>query len=518
MKKDINFLNKYKHKIISNKNYNKFIGSYPRKKKVIMCHGVFDVVHPGHIRHFMYAKNKADILLVSLTSDKHINKGNYRPHVPENLRAFNLAALDVVDFVIIDSDKEPIKNIKKIKPEYFAKGFEYQNYKKNLKTSSEYQTINTYGGKVIFTPGDVVYSSSKIINSSLPNISYEKLHNLMDTEKVTFNDLKKTIKSFSKVSVHVVGDTIVDSYTNTVPIGGPVKYPYLSLLNISKTNYIGGAAIVASHLAFTGCKTIFTSVVGDDKNAKFVKDKLKKNKVKFNLIIDKNRPTTNKNTIVAKNQKLLKLDTLDNTPISDEISELIKKKISNTKTNAVIFSDFRHGIFNKNSITEYANKIPKKTFKVADSQVASRWGNILDFLKFDLITPNEREARFSLGDQDSSIRPLATELFKKSKCKLLILKLAEKGTLTYRKKDWNQTDSFYVLDSLVTNLVDPVGAGDALIAYATLSMVVSKNHAISSIISSIAASLACEKEGNIPIKISEMMNRINEIEKKINYK
>ena len=155
---------------------------------------------------------------------------------------------------------------------------------------------------------------------------------------------------------------------------------------------------------------------------------------------------------------------------------------------------------------------------MADSQVASRWGNILDFVKFDLITPNEREARFSLGDQDSSIRPLATELFNKSKCKLLILKLAEKGTLTYRKKDWNQTDSFYVLDSLVTNLVDPVGAGDALIAYATLSMVVSKNHAISSIISSIAASLACEKEGNIPIKISEILNRINEIEKKINYK
>jgi len=518
MKKEINFLKKYEYKIITSKNYKKFIGSFPRKKKVIMCHGVFDVVHPGHIRHFVYAKNKADLLLVSLTSDKYINKGDYRPHVPENLRAFNLAALDIVDFVIIDSESEPIKNIKTIKPDYFAKGFEYQNYKKNLKTNKEYQTINSYGGKVIFTPGDVVYSSSKIINSSLPDISYEKLYNLMNTEKVNFNDLKKTIKNFSKVSAHVVGDTIVDSYTNTVPIGGPVKYPHLSLLNISQKDYIGGAAIVASHLAATGCKTIFTSVVGDDKNAKFIKEQLKKNKVKFNLIIDKNRPTTNKNTIIAKSQKLLKLDTLDNAPISDEISESIKKKISNTKTNAIIFSDFRHGIFNKESIIKYTNKIPKKTFKVADSQVASRWGNILDFVKFDLITPNEREARFSLGDQDSSIRPLATELFKKSKCKLLILKLGEKGTLTYRKKDWSKSDSFYVLDSFVTNLIDPIGAGDALIAYATLSMVVSKNHAISSIISSIAASLACEREGNTPIKINEMLNRIDEIAKKINYK
>ena len=515
-KKD--FLKKYQPKILNNLNFKKFIGTFPRKKKVIMCHGVFDVVHPGHIRHFMYAKSKADILLVSLTSDKHINKGNYRPHVPENLRAFNLSALDIVDYVIIDKESEPIKNIKKIKPDFFAKGFEYQNLKKNVKTNKEYQTLKSYGGKLIFSPGDVVYSSSKIIDNTLPDISFEKLSSLMETEKINFSDIRKTIKNFSKIKVHVVGDTIIDSYSNTVPIGGPVKYPHLSLLNISKQDYVGGAAIVASHLSSAGCNTIFTSVTGDDEHGKFLKKELIKSKVKFNCIVDKNRPTTNKNTIVAKNQKILKLDTLDNTPMSEEITKNILKKISNTKCDAIIFSDFRHGIFNKDSIPEYSKKIPKKTFRVADSQVASRWGNILDFENFDLITPKEREARFALGDQDSSIRPLATNLFNKSKCKLLILKLGEKGSLTYRKKDWNKVDSFFVLDSFVKNLVDPVGAGDALIAYATLSMVVSKNHAISSIISSIAASLACEREGNVPIKIKEMLDRINEIEKKIDFK
>ena len=180
-KKD--FLKKYQPKILNNLNFKKFIGTFPRKKKVIMCHGVFDVVHPGHIRHFMYAKSKADILLVSLTSDKHINKGNYRPHVPENLRAFNLSALDIVDYVIIDKESEPIKNIKKIKPDFFAKGFEYQNLKKNVKTNKEYQTLKSYGGKLIFSPGDVVYSSSKIIDNTLPDISFEKLSSLMETEK-----------------------------------------------------------------------------------------------------------------------------------------------------------------------------------------------------------------------------------------------------------------------------------------------------------------------------------------------
>ena len=85
-----------------------------------------------------------------------------------------------------------------------------------------------------------------------------------------------------------------------------------------------------------------------------------KSKVKFNCIVDKNRPTTNKNTIVAKNQKILKLDTLDNTPMSEEITKNILKKISNTKCDAIIFSDFRHGIFNKDRYQNIPKKYQKK--------------------------------------------------------------------------------------------------------------------------------------------------------------
>ena len=83
-----------------------------KKKKItdlILCHGVFDIVHPGHIRHLSYAKSKADLLIVSVTSDRHIKKGIYRPHVPENLRALNLAALEMVDYVVIDDYATPIR-------------------------------------------------------------------------------------------------------------------------------------------------------------------------------------------------------------------------------------------------------------------------------------------------------------------------------------------------------------------------------------------------------------------------
>ena len=76
-----------------------------------MCHGVFDLVHPGHIRHLLYAKSKADILVASLTADLHIAKANYRPFVPQELRALNLAALEMVDYVLIDEEATPLRNL-----------------------------------------------------------------------------------------------------------------------------------------------------------------------------------------------------------------------------------------------------------------------------------------------------------------------------------------------------------------------------------------------------------------------
>src|ERR1700757_3894071 len=112
----------YRHKLLNKHELLQHIGVFPRKKKVIVCHGVFDVVHPGHIRHLAYAKSKADILVASLTTDKHIKKGTYRPHVPENLRALSLAAFDMVDYVIIDHMATPFENITFLKPDFFAKG------------------------------------------------------------------------------------------------------------------------------------------------------------------------------------------------------------------------------------------------------------------------------------------------------------------------------------------------------------------------------------------------------------
>jgi rfaE bifunctional protein kinase chain/domain len=516
------FFEKYEFKLKSSDELAELIGVFPRDNKVILCHGVFDVVHPGHVRHLAYAKTKADILIASITADHHIKKGVYRPHIPERLRALNLAAFEMVDYVIIDENAKPLENIKNFKPDYFAKGFEYTSGRLPIATQEEADAVAKYGGEMIFTPGDIVYSSSQFLEMSAPDIQMEKLLAVMHTNNLTFSDLRSTLNKMSGHKVHVVGDTIVDSYTRTNLIGGQTKTPTFSVLYQSQDDYIGGAGIVAQHLSAAGADVTFSTVLGNDSLGEFVINGLKEAGITYNTVIDATRPTTNKNAIIAGGYRLLKIDTLDNRAISDLILDNLLQKIRKTVSDAVVFADFRHGIFNHQTVPLLTEAIPEKVFRVADSQVASRWGNITEFENFDLITPNEREARFALGDQDSTVGALAGTLLEKTSCGLLLLKLGDRGIFALRSpKSSNPADSIdrnhFSIDSFANNVVDAVGAGDALMAYATLAMLATRNEVIAAILGSMAAACECECDGNIPIKPSDVLNRIEQVENTANY-
>jgi rfaE bifunctional protein kinase chain/domain len=509
----ISFFSKYKHKIVSIKYLKKKV----KNKKIVLCHGVFDVVHPGHIRHLAFAKTKADILVVSVTHDKFVSKGVYRPHVPHYLRAANLAAFEMVDYVVIDNHEFSHNIIKDLKPNYFAKGFEYSS--KNFKaTEEESKIIEKYGGKMIFTPGDVVYSSSKFLESQEPSIKFEKLLVYMKVGKLTFKNLKKNIQDFKKFKLLVVGDTIIDKFTYTNLVGGQTKTPTFSVVKKNEIDFTGGAAIVAKHIKSTGAEVTFATLAGNDLYKNYLIQEMKDNKINLELVIDKSRPTTIKNVIINNGYRLLKIDTLDNSPVNK--NELLKFKniIKKFTGHSVIFSDFRHGIFNKETIGVLAESINNNVFKVADTQVASRWGNIADFKNFDLITPNEKEARFSLADQDSTVNKLTEELYELSGYKNIILKLGPKGIFsvdrTNQKLDKHQGFS---LDAFAENIIDPVGSGDALLSYSTLAMLCTSNLLASSIIGSFAAACACEKEGNVTVTPEDVIKKIDFIEKKVKF-
>ncbi len=498
-------------KIINENSAEKIFSKIKKNKKVIQCHGVFDLVHPGHLRHFLYCKSIANILVVSITSDSFIKKGIYRPLVPENLRAINLAAIEIVDYVIINRKKTPNSLIKKVKPDFFAKGLEYssQDSSNKILTNKEKKIVETYGGKLIFTPGDFVNSSSKIINYYPPDLKFEKLKLLMDTESIKFNDLIKHIRELKKIKITVIGDIIVDTVSNCKVIGGLHKTPTLSIQVADSKDYIGGAAIVAAHLKSFSDNVEIISTLGNDKKGSFVKRELDRLGIKKKIFYENTRPTTNKNSFFAQKHKLIKIDTVNNNYIGEEILNLMIAHIKKSKSDIIFFSDFRHGIFNNQTIKKFLNVLNySKSFLVADSQVASRWGNILDFKNFNLITPTENEARLALFEQDLGIRPLATKLMKKSNSKNLIMKLGERGLIALSKK---RKSDYISLDPFVKNLVDANGAGDALLAYSAASLYKTNSLIVSSIIGILAASCKCEMEGNVPVTIEALENKIKEI-------
>jgi cytidyltransferase-like protein len=508
----------YRRKVKTAEDVRAIVGARPRQRRVVMCHGVFDLVHPGHIRHLLYAKEKADILVASITADIHIKKGNYRPFVPQDLRALNLAALELVDYVIIDPQPTPIENIGCIQPDYFAKGYEYSDGGIPAKTQEEITALRQYGGEILFTPGDIVYSSSHLIETDAPDIGLEKLLMLMEAEGLNFDRLRSIVSKWEGKTVHVVGDTIVDSLTHTTMIGGMTKTPTPSVRFENRVDYIGGAAIVAKHLAAAGANAVFSTVLGEDPLKDFVLDGLKESRVRCLPLTEQTRPTTHKNAFVCGDYRLLKVDMLDNRSITEQQVDRLRSQIRDVKSDAVVFCDFRHGIFNRRTIPDLTAAIPPDAFRVADSQVASRWGNILDFKGFHLLTPNEREARFALADQDTGVRPLAEKLHDHAECKTLILKLGDRGVLTSRMGSGaGDLRSFFVVDSFTDKVVDAVGAGDALLAYATLSLLVDPSEVAATILGSLAAALECEVDGNIPIRRADLIARLDAVEKRARF-
>ncbi|MBV9359230.1 MAG: adenylyltransferase/cytidyltransferase family protein [Chloroflexi bacterium] len=504
--------NRYASKIKTIEDLRVAIGPRPRAQTAIMCHGAFDIVHPGHLRHLMYAREKADVLIASVTADEHILKASHRPYVPQELRAANLAALEMVDYVLVDPNPTPIQNILLLQPDYYAKGYEYFSNGIPSRTREEMDALATYGGEMVFTPGDVVYSSSALIEASPPRIGTERLLALMESEGIDFDDLRRTLHNLAGVRVHVVGDTIVDRYSYCSLLGATAKSPTFSVKHDSSETYAGGAAVVAKHMRAAGADVTFGTVLGNDDLRDFVLDDLTSSGVTCLPFVDRTRPTTLKERFLTDGYKMLQVDRVDNGSISDGVVDALASGTKASGADLVVFSDFRHGIFNRRTIDRLKASIPAAALKAADSQVSNRWGNILDFTDFDLLTPNEREARFALGDQDSMVRPLALDLFRRARCRYLILKLGERGLLAYRSPGDNPRE-FFPVDSFADRAPDPIGAGDSLLSLASLALVSTGNFVIATVLGALGAAVACERQGNMPLFAHDVEEKITAVEK-----
>ena len=153
-------------KIVNLSNLKNLVKSLKKKrKKIVQCHGVFDLIHIGHLKHFKSAKKYGDVLIVTVTPDKFVQKGFNRPYFNAEQRLESLSSIVDIDFVVLNSSKNAVDVIKKIRPNYYCKGPDYKNFKDDItnQIQSELTAVKSVGGKLVYTD-DPAYSSSTIIN------------------------------------------------------------------------------------------------------------------------------------------------------------------------------------------------------------------------------------------------------------------------------------------------------------------------------------------------------------------
>ena len=159
-------------KNLTSKNLNRALDKIRSKNKtIVLCHGVFDFFHLGHLNYFNSAKKLGDILIVSITSDKFVNKGVNRPYYKEQDRLKVISSLQIVDYVMLSNSHNGVSVIEKIKPNFYVKGPDYKDNTKDLTKNiyKENALVKKYGGKVVYT-NDTTLSSSSLINNYFNNL------------------------------------------------------------------------------------------------------------------------------------------------------------------------------------------------------------------------------------------------------------------------------------------------------------------------------------------------------------
>ena len=200
------------------------------KKKIGLVHGVFDVIHFGHIKYFEEAKNKVEKLIVSVTADRFVNKGPGKPIFPLSKRIEVLKSIKWIDEVIESNYPTALQSIKKIKPDLYIKGKDYKNIKKDLSKNIilEKKEVEKYGGKIIFTETELL-SSSEIVNKEFNylNKEFEKILESFD-KNLLITKFRELIKNKNKEKILVIGEPIIDTIRFIKPSGKSNKNSTIS--------------------------------------------------------------------------------------------------------------------------------------------------------------------------------------------------------------------------------------------------------------------------------------------------
>lgn len=436
-------------------------------KRVIQCHGTFDLLHLGHVRHLEAARQFGDVLVVTVTADQFVNKGPGRPVFPAELRAEMLATVQYVDFVAINDSEDAVGAINRIQPNLYVKGKDYQNPEGDItgKILLERRAVEAFGGTVHFTD-EVTFSSSELINQHI-NVFEPHVREHLDSLRHNggLQELLALIESIRDYRVLVIGDAIIDEYQYVLPMGKSPKENVIATRYQDRETFAGGVFAAANAVA-SFCKQVdvVTCLGSSDSFEELVRTSLRPN-VGLTFFQRPGAPTTLKRRFVDPSyvRKLFEVYLMNDEPLPAElqsqVDEVIEKSIDDY--DVVIVTDFGHGLLARSSIGILTNK-PKRFLAVNTQSNSANLGYnlITRYPRADYVCIDAPEARLALGDRTSTVADIARHLSEiHLDCPKIIITHGRNGCVTYERGDVVHT-----IPAFAKNVVDTVGAGDAFFA------------------------------------------------------
>ncbi|MHC4775803.1 MAG: PfkB family carbohydrate kinase [Planctomycetota bacterium] len=489
-------------------------------RTVVLCHGCFDIVHPGHIRHLQHAARLGDCLVVSITGDSMVDKGTGRPLIPQELRAESLAALDCVSLVVVSQEATAQDLLQLLRPDVYVKGREYEG-NRDPRFQAEKEVVERYGGRVVFTSGDVVFSSSALIAAleTTANPFQSRLRQLLGHEHLQPEAIERVIESFHNLPVLVVGETIIDTYVMCDRPDVASEGPVMTLRPLEYRRFDGGAAIVARHLAAMGARPTLLTALPRAPATEALRQRLALEGIET-LWMDVERPLVEKQRFLVGTSKVMKLDlgepiTLDaagRQRLADMAGEAAERCC------AAIIADYGLGLLTSAKLAPLCRCLrPRVDLLVGD--VSGRRSDLMAMSEMDLLCPSEVELRDALHNYDDGLSAVAWRMLHETRSRSALVTLGDQGLIAFdggpagvgEMDDWSSRMRAEHVPALAAHAVDPLGCGDATLAAATLTLAAGGTLLLGGVLGSIAAAAQGTKVGNTVIGAAELRRGVQRL-------
>jgi rfaE bifunctional protein nucleotidyltransferase chain/domain len=446
-------------------------GLRARGRTIVLCHGVFDLLHVGHLRHLQAAREYGDTLVVSITADQFVNKGPDRPAFTAELRSEFLAGLELVDYVTIVHEGSAAPVIRAVKPHFYVKGDEYAAHENDStgKIVYERELVEACGGQLVFTH-DITFSSSNLLNKHFA-VHDEATRDYLNRLRHTGFDKKVShlLARINDLRIVIVGEAIIDRYVYVAPLGKSAKESIIAAQHKGEEVFAGGVVAAANHLVAICGNVELIALVGDPRfgetHENLIRERLH-NGVKVTFVHHPEAPTVQKTRFVEPTyvRKLFEIYHLDDRPLPDDVQEkfhaTLRQKIK--AADAVIVCDFGHGMISKRTI-DVLEKNAKFLAVNAQSNAGNIGYNLINkYRRADFICVDAMEGWLAVRDKHADVSEVAGKLLPELiDCPNIIVTSGKAGCYARQRNG-----EVVRIPSFGNGAVDTVGAGDAFFVIA----------------------------------------------------